>query len=224
MMRGLAISVVLLLLVLPLANPFIHSRGAAGTISIYNIPPSFVAVKILDSEERILVIAEVRDMNGFEDIFRVYLNATDSRGNVVESAFYSQYATNTSTSPRDRFGEQSGNYLMVLESNVTRFHYTPQTDGGWGPDWINATYQRIIFVFKPFSAYRIHIEAFDKKMAKCEYSGPFSSKYEEPPLIEDPVVPLGLSLVIAAGTGAALYVKRRQSNKMAKLVEERMRG
>lgn len=222
-LHKLGISVILLLILGSTANIGIQAKGA-GIISIYNAPPSFVTVKILDSGERIQVIVEVSDMNGWEDIFRVYVNTTDSRGNLVESALYSQYPGNSSTHRIDLFSESAGNSFIPGESEVTRFPYTQPGGGGWGRDWFNATYQRMTFVFKPFSSYRIHVEAFDRKMEKCEYNGPFSSKYEEPPIISDPTVPLGISLVIASGAGAALYVKRRQSNKMARLVEERMRG
>ena len=216
-------SMILLMLIAVMANISLQSKGKE-IISISNSPPSFVTVKVLDSGERIQVIVEVSDMNGWEDIFKVYVNTTDSKGNLVESALYSQYPGNTSTDRIDLFSENAGNSLIPGESEVTRFPYTPPSNGGWGKDWFNATYQRMTFVFKPFSSYRIHVEAFDKKMAKCEYSGPFSSEYQEPPLIENPVVPLGLSLIIAAGSGTGLYVHRRHSNKMAKLVEERMRG
>ncbi len=193
-------------------------------ISIYNSPPTFYTVKILDTQDRIQVIVDISDMNGWEDIWKVYVNITDSSGNLVESSVYQQYMSNTSTNRVDLFSDISGNSLIPAECEVERFPFTGGGGGGFGKDWFNATYQRITFVFRPFSGYYVHIEGFDRKTNRCEYAGPFSSEYQEPPLIEDPVVPLGLSLVIAAGGGAALYMHRRHSNKLAQIVEEKMGG
>lgn len=198
--------------------------GEGAEISIYNSPPTFVTFKILDLGERIQVILEISDMNGWEDIWKIYVNVTDIEGNIIESALYQQYMANTSTNRVDLFSELRGNSLIPAESEVERFPFSGVGAGGFGKDWFNATYQRMTFIFYPFSGYYIYVEAFDRKLNKCEYSGPFSSAYEEPPLIENPMVPLGLSLVIASATGAGIYVHRRHSNKLAQLAEQRVGG
>ncbi len=214
-MHRLSIALTALFIISGIVAPSV--RGAE--ISIYNSPPTFVDIKIIDTDERIQVVVEVSDMNGWEDIWKVYVNVTDMNGNLVESALYQQYMTNSSGNRVDLFSDSS-NYLIPGESDVMRFPFTSVSS----KDWFNATYQKITFVFRPFSGYYIHVEAFDKKSNKCEYSGPFSSKYEIPPVVENPVVPLGISLVIAAGTGAGIYVHRRHSNRLAQLAEEKTGG
>ncbi len=223
--HGFAIPTITFFVIIGILGISALSSGA-GVVTIYNTPPTFVSVKILDLGEEIQVVVEVSDMNGWEDIYRVYVNATDSSGNIVESALFSQYSTNSSINLINEFSELRGNSLMTGDqgSDVVRFRTTLPGAGGWSADWFNGTYERITFVFRPFSAYRVHVTALDRKMEKCEYSGPFSSKYEEPPLIEDPMVPLGLSLVIAAASGTGLYIHRRHSNRIAQLVEEKMGG
>ncbi len=223
--HGFAVSTVAFLVIAGIVGISVVSSGA-GVVTIYNTPPTFVNVKILDLGEEIQVVVEVSDMNGWEDIYRVYVNATDSSGNLVESALFSQYSTNSSINLINEFSELRGNSLVVGDqgSDVLRFRTTPAGAGGWSADWFNGTYERITFVFKPFSAYRVHVTALDRKMERCEYSGPFTSEYQEPPLIEDPMVPLGLSLVIAAASGTGIYIHRRYSNRIAQLVEEKVGG
>lgn len=194
-----------------------------ANMSVYNDPPSFVEIKIIDSGERIQVIVDVKDMNGWEDILKVYVNATDSKGNIVESALFTQkvtYSYRKLLYTNYSFSNIIGNSLLPDESIANASNPANLR----GPDWFKAVHERINFIFKPFSAYYVHVTAFDKKMKKCEYSGPFSSEYQEPPMIENPVVPLGISLVIAAAAGAGLYVHRKHSNKMAQLAEEKMGG
>ena len=218
-MQKAALVSIALLLIFGVLMPSVEG----AEISIYNSPPTFVTVKIMDTGERVQVIVEVSDMNGWEDIWKVYVNITDISGGIVESSLYLQYMTNTSTNRVDLFSELEGNSLIPSESEVQRFPFSGSA-GSVGTDWFNATYQRMTFVFRPLSGYYVHITAFDKKLNKCEYGGPFSSKYEEPPLIDNPVVPLGLSLVIAAGAGAAIWMHRKHSNKLAQIVEEKMGG
>lgn len=197
-----------------------------ANMSVYNDPPSFVEVKIIDSGERIQIVVDVKDMNGWEDIRKVYVNTTDSKGNIVESALFTQKKVPDSYRKLlytyYNFSNIIGNSLLPDESIANASN--PPNVGPSSPDWFKAVHERINFVFKPFSAYYVHITAFDRKMNRCEYSGPFSSEYQEPPMIENPVVPLGISLVIASATGAGVYVHRRHSNKMAQLVEEKMGG
>jgi hypothetical protein len=51
------------------------------------------------------------------------------------------------------------------------------------------------------------------------YFGPFSSEYEPPPFIDDPVmraiIPIGLSLVIAIITALFITLRRHYNNKLA---------
>ena len=225
---GFAKAAVALIFITMLFLPFISSySNAAGVVTIYNSPPLFKSINIQDEGTRIVITVDVSDFNGWEDIYCVYVNATDSGGNIVESALYRQYASNGSSQMMDqksRFSDLSGGFLIPDESDVETFHYQQSGSGGWGSDWFNATHELITFVMKPFSALQVKITAFDRKMAHCEQISPFSSSYSNPPLIDNPTVPLGLSLIIAAGVGSGIYMYRRNSNKMAKLVEEKMRG
>ena len=205
------------------AYPMAPSRGA-GVVSIYNAPPTFPTVKIQDVQSRIVVTVEVSDYNGWEDIYKVRINITDSFGNIVEQAEYSQYPSNESDSRIDEFKDLKGGALISKESDVERFPYRAPSGGGWGTDWFNSTYQRMTFVFKPFSGYRILVTAYDRKMVSCVYTGPFNSEYEVPPVIENPTIPITISFIVAAVSGLILYIHRKDNNKLARLAEEKIGG
>jgi hypothetical protein len=189
----------------------------AANMSVYNTPPSFVEIKIIDMGNRIEVVVDISDMNGWEDIRKVYVNATDSHGNMVESALFTRQKNRLTN-----FSDIEGGALIPSESTVIAS--TPANVGPNSPDWFKAVHERINFVFKPFSAYYVHITGLDKDSEKCQYSGPFSSEYHEPPIIENPVVPVGISLIISVAAGVGIYVHRKHSNKLAQLAEEKMGG
>ncbi len=217
---AMAILAVIILVITAIPSP----AQADGVVSIYNAPPTFVSVKIQDTGSRIVVVVEVSDYNGWENIYRVDLNVTDSYGNVIESASYLQYPNNESDQRIDEFRDLKGGVLLPQECDVERFPYQPPSTGGWGPDWFNATYQRVTFVFKPFSGYRIMLRAYDKKMAYCENIVPFSSEYRVPPVIDNPSVSVGISLIVSILAGVAIYMHRRSSNKLAQIAEEKIGG
>jgi hypothetical protein len=195
----------------------------AANMSVSNVGPTFVKINIIDIGDRIEIVLDILDMNGWEDIRTVYVNATDSHNNTVESALFKQdarYGKSQLTYTDYNFSNVIGNSLLPGESIAE----TSNPRNIQGPDSLKATREKITFVFKPFSAYYIHISAFDKKGEKCEESGPFSSEYHEPPIIENPVVPLGASLIAASAAGVGIYVHRKHSNKLAQLAEEKMGG
>lgn len=221
---GAKAAVVMFIAFLIIASYPVQTVRADGVVTIYNAPPTFVGVKIQDVESRIVMTVEASDYNGWEDIFRVYINVTDVYGNVIESAVYSQYPTNDSDQRIDEFRDLRGGVLLPDESDVERFPYNPPTGGGWGDDWFNATYQRMTFVFKPFSGYRILITVLDKKMVSSEYVGPFTSTYSIPPVVDNPTIPISISLIVAIVAGALIFIHRKGSNKLARLAEEKLGG
>jgi len=198
--------------------------SADGVVTLYNAPPTFVSLKIQDVESRIVVTVEVSDYNGWEDIYQLRINVTDVYGNIIESAVYSQYVTNESEERIDEFRDIRGGVLLPHESDVERFPYRPPAGGGWGPDWFNATYQRMTFIFKPFSGYKIIVTAYDRKMVSCQNVLPFSSQYRVPPVIDNPAVPIGISMIVAAVAAIVMYMHRKNNNKLAQIAEEKLGG
>ncbi len=221
---GAKAAVILMVVIITFSSYHMQIAKGDGVVTIYNAPPTFVTVKIQDVESRIVMTVDVSDYNGWEDIFRVYVNVTDIYGNIIESALYSQYPSNSSDQRVDTFSDLKGGVLIPEESDVQRFPYSPPSGGGWGKDWFNATYQRMTFVFKPFLGYRIIVTAYDRKEVSCEYVGPFSSQYSVAPAMENPTVPIGISLIVAMVAGLLVFQQRRSSNKLARLAEEKIGG
>ncbi len=221
---GAKAAAVFMLVVIIISSFSLPSARADGVVTIYNAPPTFVSVKIQELDSRIVMSVEVSDYNGWSDIYRLYINITDVYGNIVESAVYSQYPSNDSDQRIDEFRDLRGGSLIPAESDVERFPYTPPSGGGWGKDWFNATYQRMTFVFKPFSGYKIELKVFDRKFVSAEYFGPFTSSYSVPPVMEKPTIPISISLIVAIVVGLLLFQRRKSSNKLAKLAEEKIGG
>jgi hypothetical protein len=219
--RAAVISLVFIIILS--AYPIMPSRGAGATV--FSTPPTFFTVKVQDVESRIVVTVEVSDYNGWEDVYKVQINITDSFGNIVERAEYSQYSSNVSNASRiDEFKDLKGGALIPKESDVERFPYKVLPNGNLAPDWFNSTYQRMTFVFKPFSGFRILVTAYDRKMLSCVYTGPFNSEYEVPPVIENPTIPITISLIVAGVSGIILYIHRKENNRLARLAEEKIGG
>ncbi|GEM_PF-1322118 len=213
----LSAGILLLLIISTMTSPPARSAG----IGVYNTPPNFISITITENDG-IVVRVNVSDYNGWEDIYLVNLSVFNNKGVIVEQVTYQQYPANNSNTRIDRFVENTGDYFVPPDpddpygtSHVRRYH---------GVNWFtDNTTQEVVFVFTPFAGSRLHIIVEDTKGYTAEHDGPFTSKYRAPPLLENRVIPVAISLLVASIGSTAAVVNRYHANKMARRISQ-MKG
>ncbi len=187
-----------------------------GSIGVDNDGPSFLDIAIEETDVYKYVDVEVRDLNGWNDIFSINITIMGNSDNILSQVCYMQYPNLTSTSVAAIiWNETVGNYLVAGESG-----WTPMPVAPWNPD--NAEREiglRVIFAFNKFSGDTVNILVMDKGQLTCEYNGPFSAEYTPAPEWENVAIPISLSTMIAVAVAGFMVYRRFKNNKLARAVE-----
>jgi hypothetical protein len=192
------------------------TQAQQGGIGVDNDGPSFLDISIIETDDFTFVNVEVRDLNGWNDLFSINVTVLDNQDRPISSVSYMQYTSLSSTSVATILWNQTaGNYLDRTQSTWTPIPVAP-----WNPD--NAIVEiglRASFAFQKFSGQSIKILAMDRGQLTCEYNGPFSAEYTPAPVFDDVVIPIGLSSIIAGVAAIFMVYRRFNNNKLARAVE-----
>ena len=192
------------------------ARAQTPGVGVDNDGPSFMDISISETDEVIYVNVEVRDLNGWNDIFSINVTIFDNQDRPISRVSYMQYSSLDSTSVATiLWNETAGSYL-----DRTRSTWMPIPVAPWNPE--NARVEiglRVSFAFQKFSGQTINILAMDRGMLTCEYSGPFSAEYTPAPVFEDVAIPITLSSVMASVAALLMVFRRHTNNKLARAVE-----
>ncbi|MBA3045359.1 MAG: hypothetical protein KKH41_08575 [Candidatus Thermoplasmatota archaeon] len=192
------------------------SRAQQGGIGVDNDGPSFIDISLTETDDFTYVNVEVKDLNGWNDIFSINVTIMDNQDRPISRVSYMQYSSLGSTSVATILWNQTaGDYL-----DTTRSTWIPLPVAPWNPD--NAVVEiglRVSFAFHKFSGYSINILAMDRGQLTCEYNGPFSAEYTPAPVFSDVVIPISLSSFIGIGGAGFMVYRRHSNNKLAKAVE-----
>ncbi|MDO9537345.1 MAG: hypothetical protein Q7J68_03395 [Thermoplasmata archaeon] len=192
------------------------STAQTGGIGVDNDGPSFMDISILEVDDVTFVNVEIRDLNGWNDIFSINVTIFDGQDRPISQVNYMQYTNLGSTSVATIiWNETVGTYLDGTQSTWTPIPVAP-----WNPE--NAVMEiglRVSFAFHKFSGQSINILGMDKGQLTCEYTGPFSAEYTPAPEWENVAIPISLSTLIAIGAAGILVYRRFKNNKLARAVE-----
>ncbi|MCK4757159.1 MAG: hypothetical protein KAS67_01765 [Thermoplasmata archaeon] len=193
-----------------------HAEGQSGGIGVSNDPPSWVDIYIHDHNGAIAVYVSLKDLNGWNDIYNVTLVVLGGNGDEICNITYKQYTDLDATIAVIDWVETTGNYLIEDDSG-----YEPVDIYPWNPDnAVDSIGLNVTFSLTPFSGETIRITAYDMQEAKCGYEGPFSADYEIPPYLKDDVVvPISISAAVAFVGALIITIRRRYSNKLARIIE-----
>ncbi len=194
-----------------------QSQGAGTGVGVFNSPPTFVSLSIIDHVDRVGIYVSISDYNGWDDIASVNVRITDSRDRLISNMTYYQY--NADGVRTDSFVDNLGDFLIPPDPNhPTTTSYVERFSGvGWFED--NTT-QKMVFMIQPLNGAFINVTAYDRDGASCSFEGPFSAQYSEPPIINNITIAVGVSLIAATGASAYAVYGRKNSNKMARKIEE----
>ena len=192
------------------------SSAQQGGIGVDNDGPSFMDIHIIETDTINFVNVEIRDLNGWNDIFSINVTILGEGDRILSQICYMQYPNMESTSVAAIiWNETVGNYMDVAQST-----WLPISVAPWNPD--NAAMEiglRVSFAFQKFSGNNVNILGMDKGQLSCEYNGPFSAEYTPAPTWENVAVPISLSTVIAVGAAMFMVYRRFKNNKLARAVE-----
>ena len=204
----------ILLMTLSLASGF--SSAQQGGIGVDNDGPSYIDIALVETDALNYVNVEVRDLNGWNDIFSINVTITGNQNEIISQVCYMLYPNLGSTSVAAIiWNETVGNYLVETQSTWVPIPVAP-----WNPD--NAVMEiglRVSFALQKFSGQNVNILAMDKGQLTCEYNGPFSAEYTPAPTFENVAVPISLSAIVAVLAAALLVFRRFKNNKLARAVE-----
>lgn len=193
-----------------------HSYAQQGGIGVDNDGPSFMQIAIIETDTVNFVNVEIRDLNGWNNIFSINITILDNQERILSQVSYMQYPSLSSTSVAAIiWNETVGNYLDETQST-----WVPIAVAPWNPD--NAVMEiglRVSFAIQKFSGNEITILGMDKGQLTCEYNGPFSAEYTPAPAWENVAVPVSLSTTIAVGGAVFMAYRRFKNNKLARAVE-----
>jgi len=223
-----------LLLVTALVLSFLAYQSglvsSQGSVGVDNDGPSFTNVTIEENHDHIYVHVSLRDLNGWDDIYLVNLTIRDSNGRAISHVVYRQYSAPSEVTPVIEWVELEGDYLdrdySVWEA-VPVYPWNP-----WAAKYIGLN---VTFAFNSFPGETISIVGMDKgerldptdttnertNLLSCEFEGPFSAEFTAPPIVENYVIPIAISFIVAVVGASIMTVRRHYSNKLAKTIEAR---
>jgi hypothetical protein len=195
----------------------LSSAQQGGGIGVDNDGPSFMDISISETDLVTFVNVEIRDLNGWTDIFSINVTILDNQENAISQVSYMQYPNLQSTTVMIiDWNETVGTYLLgPPDSTWLNIPVAP-----WNPN--NADMEiglRVSFALQKFSGQSISIRAMDRGQLTCEYRGPFSAEYTPAPAWENVAVPISLSTIIAVCAGGFMAYRRFKNNKLARAVE-----
>jgi len=212
--RGLSSLIISLFLVLYLQAGL--SSAQQPGIGVDNDGPSFMDISISETDQFTFVNVEIRDLNGWDDIFSVNVTIFDNQERIISQICYMQYTSLSSTLVATiLWNETVGSYLDLPQST-----WLPIAVAPWNPD--NAVKDiglRVSFALQKFSGNSINILGMDRGQLICEYNGPYSAEYTPAPAWENVAYPISLSTIIAVGAGGFMTYRRFKNNKLARAVE-----
>jgi hypothetical protein len=213
--RSLSLLIICLLIVFYFQAGLTNAQQG-GSIGVDNDGPSFMDISISESDTYTFVNVEVRDLNGWNDIFSVNVTVFDNQDRAISQICYMQYSNLTSAVATIIWNQTVGNYHDVTQSSWTFIPVEP---------WIPPDHAvidiglRVSFAFYKFSGQSINILCMDKGQLTCEYNGPFSAEYTPAPAWENVAVPISLSTFIAVGAAGFMAYRRFKNNQLARKVE-----
>jgi hypothetical protein len=212
--RGLSLFMISLLLVVCLQAGL--SSAQQGGIGVDNDGPSFMNTAIIETDTVNFVNVEIRDLNGYYDIFSINVTIFDNQGGILSQVCYMQYPNLVSTSVMAIiWNETVGNYLDETQSTWLPIPVAP-----WNPENNDVEIGlRVSFAFQKFSGNNITILGMDKDLFTCEQTSPFSAEYTPAPAWENVAVPISLSTFVAVGAAGFMAYRRFKNNKLARKVE-----
>ncbi len=190
---------------------------AQGIIGVENDPPSFIGLTIEETELYKYVDVQVRDLNGWNDIFSINVTVMGSSGNIISQVCYMQYPNLASTSVAAIiWNETVGDYLVEPPESA----WTTMPVSQWNPEYAAMDIGlRVIFAFSKFSGDTVNILVMDKGQLTCEVNTVFSSEYTPAPKWRNVAIPISLSSIIAVGAAGFMVYRRFKNNKLARAVE-----
>lgn len=213
--RGVPALIVCILLAVSLQSCIASAQQ--GGFGVLNDGPSYLDISILEDETYKSVSVEIRDLNGWNDIFSVNITVLDSQNRALSQVSYSLYPNlNETTVVVPNWDETAGTYFVEGESGWASFEVVPWTV----PE--NAVMNiglRVNFTFQKFSGDRILILTTDRGELTCAYDGPFSAEYTPAPVWDNVAVPITLSTTVATTGAVFLAYRRFKNNKLARAVE-----
>lgn len=184
-------------------------------IGVDNDGPSFISTSITETDTNKYVNVQVRDLNGWDDIFSINVTVLDGRGNPICSVSYMQYPNLVSTSVAAIiWNETAGGFFDEAGSSWNIIPVLPWNTGNTTNIGLSVN-----FAFEKFSGDRIQILVLDRGLLTCATDGPFSAEYTPAPEWENVAIPISLSSVVAVFAAGFLVYRRFKNNKVARAVE-----
>jgi hypothetical protein len=179
----------------------------------------------VEDTDIIFVHVALRDLNGWDNIFLVNVTVMDAADHPISQVIYRQYRNPTDTTPVIEWDEIEGTNLNRDEISWRAVEIYP-----WNPDYVKLIGLNVSFAFTSFPGDTISVIAMDKgtfdevsgqnvNFLSCEYHGPFSAEFAQPPIVSNYVVPLSISIFLALAVAAFMTLRRHYSNKLAKAIE-----
>lgn len=225
--RSLLIAAALILSFMTYQSGLVSSQG--GSVGVDNDGPSFTNVTIVEKNDHIYVHISLRDLNGWNDIYMINLTVFDNNDNIICHVVYRQYDSPSETGiALPQWDEFVGDYLDRQYSVIEFVPVYP-----WNPWAATEIGLNVTFAFNSFPGDTIRIVATDRgerldpndeinertNLLSCEFIGPFSAEFSVPPIIDNYVVPLAISFIVALIGAVIMTVRRHYSNKLAKTIE-----
>lgn len=219
----LVVLIAVLLLSTVIFSAPVKSQGGVGVL---NDGPTFVDISVEEEDEKIYVHVVLRDLNGWTNIYLVNVTVFDNLDNPISQVIYRQYGSPSDNTPVIQWEEIEGELLIREESNWNVTEMYPWVVPDYAVENVGLD---VTFIYTSFPGDHISIIALDKgetnatgvqvKLLNCTYEGPFSAEFTPPPMIENFIIPLSVSLIIAAAAAVILTWRRYYSNKIAKAIE-----
>lgn len=209
-----------ILLALLVASVILISVGISSAqnnpgIGVDNDGPSFISTSITETDTNKYVNVQVRDLNGWDDIFSINVTVFDDRDNPICSVSYMQYPNLVSTTVAAIiWNETAGGFFDEAGSSWNIIPVLPWNTGNTTNIGLSVN-----FAFEKFSGDRIQILVLDTGLLTCATDGPFSAEYTPAPEWENVAIPISLSTTIGITSAAFMAYRRFKNNKVARAVE-----
>lgn len=212
-----AVSVALLVLVGMLVSQGTVTERVSA-VGVENVPPSFIDLRVEKTNESIWVHLWLSDYNNWITIYYVNITISDEQNNTLSKVEYRQHDKTDNLAVKDTFTNIEGNSLDLSRT----YGKKPNPERGISryPAFYYENCTMIIsFAYSPIPhAAKMHLIAYDVNMTYCELYSSFPG-VALPPLVQNAVIPLFISALVAAIVTTFVVWTRYKSNKMAQAVE-----
>jgi hypothetical protein len=212
--RALALVALALLIVPAIAAPAMAQEGEVG---VPNVPPTFGAFSVYQTDGHFAVKVSAVDYNGWADMTNVTVDVLVNGGELTGAFVFRQFSgTNGNATRIDEFSDVQGDWLVRSQCTVKR------TDEGQGNAIAVRCTMDITFIFVPGDGDRIRITIYDRYGLNATGLVPY--KYGEvklPDILRTPQATLSISGAIAIGITAIIVRGRMASDSLARSIETR---